>query len=467
MSKKQSAKDGARREVESRLELEFDAAFAMLEKLVDWEALKRKFPVRENAVYTTIVVLWMLIYQRLNPDHSLEAAVKKLIAARPSFLPRNKRVVEETLSSGTAGYSRARSRLPSEAARDLAKQVSQSLIDAAPASFDGRRVFMLDGTTLTLAPVEALIQAFSPASNQHGEGVWPVALLAVAHELSSGAALLPAIGAMYGDHAMSETALVDELLAQMPPDSIVVADAGFGIFSVAYKIVGAVAPGGRDFVLRMTDHRFHSLRRHATRVAKGTNWTTWLLRWTPSAKERKARPDLPADAAMDVRLHEIKINEHLTLWLVTSLPHTAPRLADLYELRVNVEIDIRDIKVVLNTERIPARSVEMFHKELLTSFVSYNLVVQFRRQAAELAGASPRQMSFKRVWTTYREFLLSAMYTDARAWRERYKEALRYATRDKLPRRPGRRYERETYPRRPKSNQFKKRERAPPKTTET
>ena len=67
-------------------------------------------------------------------------------------------------------------------------------------------------------------------------------------------------------------------------------------------------------------------------------------------------------------------------------------------------------------------------------------------------------MSFKRTWTTFRIFLLGAMYTDPATWRGKYEMALRYAMKDQLPNRPaGRQYEREAYPRRPKANQFKKR----------
>ena len=52
--------------------------------------------------------------------------------------------------------------------------------------------------------------------------------LVVAHELSSGAALIPSVGAMYGEQAVSETALARDLFVQIPDDGIVMADAGFG-----------------------------------------------------------------------------------------------------------------------------------------------------------------------------------------------------------------------------------------------
>lgn len=433
---------------------EFDRAFEELRELVDWSAADEEFPVRENAVYTTRVVLWMLVSQRMNPEASLEAAVKRLIDSQPDFLPRNKRVLDETLSVGTGSYSRARSRLPLRAAQWFAEQVSQSLIQLTAPSLEDRRVYVLDGTTITLAPERALRREFPPASNQHGRGVWPVALLVVAHELASGAALLPAVGAMYGDEAVSETALVSEVIAQMPADGILLADAGFGIFAVAWDAQRL----GRDFVLRMTDQRFAALRRNATLAERGANSNTYSLTWRPSRQERRAHPDLPADAALHVRLHEIRLHESLTLQLVTSLPHSTALLAELYRARTDIEIDLRNLKVVLNTEHLRARSVDMFHKELLTSLVAYNLVTQFRRQAATLIQEPPRRLSFKRTWTTFNIFLWSSQQPDAPHWRTQYRQALGYAMTEKLPHRPGRSFPREAYPRTHKSAQFKKRQ---------
>ena len=278
-------------------EAEFDQAFELLRGLVDWSAIDREFPLRENAVYVSSVVLWMLVSQRMNPEGSLEATVKRLLDSQHDFLPPNKRVLEQTLSAGTGSYSRARSRLPRRAAEWFARHVSQALIESSPPSWDGRRVYLIDGTTITRAPEPALRREFPPASNQHGPGVWPVALLVVAQELSSGAALLPAVGAMYGEQAVSETALVRELFRQRPADGIVLADAGFGIFAGAWEAEQV----GRDFVLRLTKQHFRALRRHATVVEQRANSTTGSLTWCPSAKERAAHPDLPDDAVLEMR----------------------------------------------------------------------------------------------------------------------------------------------------------------------
>jgi hypothetical protein len=433
---------------------QFDEAFALLGDMFDPREADEQFPVRGNAVYSTCVVVWMLVYQRMHPDKSLEAAVKHLIDSRPSFLPENKRVKQKTLSSNTSSFSTARKRLPREAAEWFSNRISQSLIEASQPTLQGRRVFLIDGTTMKLAPVRELQKAFPPAPNQYGPGVWPVALLTVAHELSSGAALNPEIGAKFGPEAVSETALVKKLMQRMPTGSVVMADSGFGIFAVAYD----AAQAGHSFLFRLTQQRFNAYQKRATLIEKGERFKSYELCWQPSAQELKSHPEIAKDAVLNVRLHEVVISKDLTLCLASDLNATAKEVADGYKRRVDVEIDIRNVKVVMNTEQMRVRSVAMFHKELSMSMVAYNLVTQFRRQAAELAKRLPRQMSFKRTWTTVRIFLLGAMYTDPVSWRDKYEVALRYAMNDKLPNRGAeRQYEREAYPHRPKANQFKKR----------
>lgn len=437
-------------------DVDFDIAFEQLRTLVDLQKADEIAPLGSAAIYTSSVVLWLLVYQRLNKNASLQTAVKRLIQSAPDLCRDNKRIREQTLSAGTGTYSDARQRLPLSVAQWFAREVSDSIIESAPPSFGKQRVFVVDGTTIALPPEKELRALYPPASNQHGVGVWPVALLLVAHELESGCALPPEIGAMYGPNAISETELARACFGRLPADSIVMADIGFGIFSVAWAAVAQ----GHSFLFRLNESRFRSMCRKADEDSAGIGWKTWSLDWKPSAKDRQTNPYLPSTASLKVLIHEVVIHESLTIWLVTDLSASAPAIASLYGKRADVEIDIRNIKVVLDTENIRARSEAMFRKELLTSLVAYNLVVQFRRQAARLAKLPVKRLSFTGVWMTFREFLLNSFHTQPAEWREAFATALRYAMRDKLPNRPGRSYERATYSRRPKGTHFKKR--APP-----
>ena len=75
------------------------------------------------------------------PNHanaSLRDAVAELLQSTAG-LPQRRRVIEQTLSSNTGAYSRARSRLETQVAVQVADQVYQTLVAATPPSWRGRR----------------------------------------------------------------------------------------------------------------------------------------------------------------------------------------------------------------------------------------------------------------------------------------------------------------------------------------
>jgi hypothetical protein len=409
-------------------------------------------PLGPAAVYTTLVTLWMLTLQRLGGGSSLAAAVKTVLESGQNLLPDNKRVREGTLSKNSGAYSEARRRLPLKAAELFASRICQSLVERSPSWFGAQRAYIIDGTTFALSPTSELRKAFPPATNQHGVTVWPILLMLVAHELQSGCALIPELGAMYGKENTSEAKLAAAIAKRLPPRSIAMADAGFGIFSVAYAMVER----RHDILFRLTKSRYNAIVRKAKLLETTATSTTHRLRWTPSRHDRLKNPALPADAAIDVMLHKIKLPSGDFLMLVTTLPWTAHEAAEGYSCRYDVEHDIRDLKVTMRLEKIRAGSPEMVHKEILCSVVAYNLVLEFRREAAKIAKLPPRRLSFTGVWNTFDIYLLHQAPAPLSQWLERYEKALNIASKDKLPNRPNRSYPRKAHPRAPKATKFMK-----------
>jgi len=439
---------------------ELASALKLFRSISNMPALDKLFDPDERPtdkmVYTHGVTLWMLILQRLGGGKTLEEVVSQVLSHDRDLLPDNKRVREDTLSERSGAYAQARKRLPLEVICDFSSRVCDYLGQLSESVIDGRRVFILDGTTITLPPTKALQKAYPPALNQHGKSVWPVALLGVAHELQSGCALLPQIDPMYGENNASEAVQAHRMIQQLPGNSIVLADAGYGIYSVAHHCTLA----GHDFLFRLTRARFKSMRRRAELIHEGPTHKTYHLLWTPSGRDRQSTPDLPPDASLEVVLHEVEINSSVTLYLVTALELEGPTTSDLYCRRYDVEFDIRDVKVTLDTENIRAKSVEMFKKELFTSIVAYNLVAQFRRQAATLSRVTPRRLSFKGVWTTLKDRLLLQPACNVEEWLERYEKALHRASQKRHPnRKQPRSYPRKAHPRRQKSTKFEKAQR--------
>lgn len=434
---------------------EFTSAVELLHRLLpedDFPAYS--LAVSPATVYTTLVTLWMLTLQRLGGGKSMTAIIKDVLTYNRELLPDNKRVREGTLSEKSGAYSEARKRLPLGVVRAFAERVGQSLIDQSPAWFEGRRAFIIDGTTLTLSPTSHLRDAYPPATNQHGETVWPVMMLMVAHELQSGCALAPEFGAMYGPDNTSEARQAAAIGGSLPAGSLILADAGFGIFGVAHAMIGA----RHDILFRLTKSRFKSLRRRAETLRQTAHSVRYRLVWTPSSKDRQTNPDLLADARLEVELHEVELENGEPLYLVTTLEVESETAAECYGRRYDVEHDIRDMKVSLGMESLRAKSDEMVQKELLCSVVAYNLVVQLRREAANRANVAPRRLSFTGVWTTMQTYLLRQPPCSAAEWLQRYEHAVQSAAKAKLPNRAGRSYLRQAHPRRPKSTKFMKRQ---------
>ena len=444
---------------EMETEEHFAAASELLKNVIQSPEISEQFDpqMRTNTkmVYTKGVTLWMLILQRLGNGLSLEDTVSHIISHDRDLLPDNKRVREWTLSENSSGYQKARKRLSLDTIHEFSSAVCDYLGRRSEPVLGSQRVFIIDGTTITLPPTPELKRAFPPATNQHGESVWPVAMLMVAHEMQSGCALLPQIDAMYGPKKTSEAEQAKQIVRRLPIHSIVMADSGFGIFSVAYHSTRTELD--HDILFRLTGSRFRALRKQGQLIHEGPYHKSYALIWRPSIKDRKSNPDLPDDAQIEVVVHEVQLENGKFLYLVSTLEIDAISAAQLYQHRYEVEFDIRDVKVTMDAENILAKSVEMVKKELMTSVIAFNLIMQFRRQAAKLANVEPRRLSFKGVWTSFRDRLLLKEPETFSQWQELYAAALVSASKRKLPNRSKpRAYPRCAHPRRAKSTKFVK-----------
>lgn len=422
---------------ESRVQ-ELEAALARFRSLLDRGEVDARQEHPPTTIYTPWVVVWLMVYQRLHANAPLSDAVTELFRMK-EHLPPNRRITEETLSTNTGAYSQARSRLDPEVAEAVSDHVFQTLMKGAPPCWEERRVFLLDGTTSALASVPRLRQEFPPATNQHRPSPWPILHWAVAHELSSACALRPEIGAKYGPAAVSEVTLAMRLLSRLPTRCVLMADRNFGVFTLFH----AAQTAGHDVVTRLTEARFRALVKQAHPLEPGR----WELCWKPSAVERRKHPGLPADAAVNVELHQVEVTtaegNPLTLWIVTTLATSGQKLAALYGLRFHVETDIRNVKVILRMDELRGQSRPMLRKELALGIVAYNLVIQIRRLAAQQAGLEPRRLSFSGSWSLVKIILLDPLQWTAESFLRNFRQVLRGCAQRKIPNRPGRKYPRQ------------------------
>ena len=342
-------------------------------------------------IFSLPLVVWLMISQRLDPKATLSTAVQQVAQQQPrALLSGHKRFREGTVSCHTGAYSDARQAMPMEVAERVADRLldhlSRDRRDALPGW--NRRVFILDGTSLEMPHTAALVKAYPPHPKSH----WPVLLMLVAQDLTTGLAERPCWGAMYGPRAVSEQALTEKLLDRFPGESVLMGDINFGVFSVAF----AATRRGHDVLLRLQPNR-------AGAVGRGLPLQSGLdqqVCWRPSAYERRRHPGLPAGACVQgrliVQLVKASDGSSVVLYLFTTLTLAVDQIVQLYGQRWNVETDLRTLKRTVHLQILRCRSTDMIAKELVLAMAGYNLVRAVMNAAAGAYQLDPRRLSFSR-----------------------------------------------------------------------
>jgi hypothetical protein len=358
------------------------------------QTLCRKHGYRpRQGIYNAAVLIWLMIYQRLNSKGTLSSAVQFL--ARQAMLWQacahvGKRVQEGRMSLGTSGYCQARQKMPTLVVKSVSEHIFEQLQvlmrEQLPEA--QRPVFVIDGTTLRLAHSRDLVRAFPPGRNQHGDNHWPTMLMVAFHDAHTGLAMQPSWGAMYGKRAESEQALASRALQTLPSDAIVMADINFGIFAFAH----AVHQSQRPMLFRLNAMR-------AGKVLCGESLRPGRRRkvvWEASLKERKAHPDIAEGAVVKgwVVACRHPDGKSETLYFFTTLDEKPKRILARYKLRWNIETDLRSLKRTLDLHQVTSKSKDMVEKDVTMAVCAYNVVRAVMYLSACRAGLRPRQLSF-------------------------------------------------------------------------
>jgi len=337
-----------------------------------------------------VLVVWGFIFQRLNPDHTCDAAWSYLssavVRAQFSLAP----LIERDLSESNSAYCQARKRLPWAVVQGILATVARA-IQARVGDrglWQGLRVNLLDGSTLRLAASAELTDHYGVATNQYGPSHWPLLRLVVGFDLFSGVAN----GVTEGPYLTGEHTLAVQLIRRLGAGLLHVGDRNFGV----YHVVQAMVTSHSDAVLRLKI-------RQAQKLAGGTPLRSGLdldIVWSPSATDA-CEPDLPTPAVVG-RLIYVRVVRTgfrpVELYLFTTLLERAifsvQELLSLYGQRWNVELDLRHVKTPLQMEQLSGQSVDIVRKEVVLGLTAYSLLRGLMAVAAIQARRLPLDLSF-------------------------------------------------------------------------
>lgn len=359
------------------------------------QEIERRHGLRRRlGIYAGAVVLWLMIWQRLQPRATLSRAVRELVQGPGrQLLSPCKRVREGRISAASGGYCQAVQKMPKlvseQVTRELVERLSREIGEPWP-GLTGP-VFLFDGSSLQLPHTRKLVRIYPPASNQHGHSHAPMLRIVVMHDVSSGMALYPQWGPMYGDKAVSEQGLASAAMQRLPNGAVVLADRNFGVFSVAWGATETKHP----VVVRLTQVRATKLL--GAPIAQEGDYA---VQWVASRWDKPQAAPWPESAHLSGRLLAFRVGRGKSkqwLYLFTTLDLPAQAVVALYRQRWNIETDLRSLKQTVHLQQLSSRSSDGLEKELLAAVCAYNLVRAVMCLAARRSGIAPRRLSFTQV----------------------------------------------------------------------
>ena len=290
------------------------------------------------------------------------------------------------MSFTPSAYCQAIARLPETFFRLLQILVTDRLRDDRPQDrWLGHRLFLIDGTGVSMPDTPDLQAAFGqPGGQKFGCG-FPVAHLLVLFEARSGY-LLKTLVAPLRTHDLTHAAAMHP---EMQAGDVLVGDRAFGSFAH----LALCQRRGLHAVFRA-----HQRRRHTTapdrlvRYAKPSRRPSWM-----TTEEYDALPG-------EVLVREVRVRVRTpgrrlrTLVLVTTLldrrRYPARAIARVYEQRWRVETNLAHLKTTMGMDVLKSRTAEGVRKEILVFGLAYNLVRRVMRSAADRQGVEWDRVSF-------------------------------------------------------------------------
>lgn len=341
-----------------------------------------------DRLFTPLVSLWYLLFQRLHDDHTLDGALSDARAGGADRI--NKKLSQNLRSDSTASFSDARQRLPWEFLLQALSLQGRKITALSPTTrLNGLVVTLLDGSTVRLRPHSQVAKEFPAHGNatQRRKGAyWCLMRVLVGFCALSGAAVDCAMGSLH----MSEQVLACQMILRSKLNSLFIGDRNFGVF----RVVQAARQADQKVLLRMTQRRARKLLGRTLRPG------SHAVLWRPTRHDQ-LEPDCskdPVEGRLVVARMQRRGFRSQWLYLFTTLPQSADypidQLLRLYGLRWHIELNLRYLKAQMDLVQLEAKSADMARKEWLAGLLAYNLIRAAQLCAAVQQGLSPLTLSF-------------------------------------------------------------------------
>jgi hypothetical protein len=344
-----------------------------------------------DRIFSPLVTLRVFLGQVLSGDHSCRAAVARLIAHR---LARGQR----PCSAETGAYCQARRRLPEKFFSAAACLVGRALDAKAKELWlwKGRRVYMFDGTTVTMPDTPENQEAYPQVYNQKPGLGFPIARIGAITSLWCGAIVNLGF-CRYAGKGQGEVSLLRQLWNVLLPGDVLLADSLIANWTNIFLLQSR----GVELVSRLNKANRTADFRRGLRLGDDDHIVRWFKPTSIRSLDRKTYHALPEYITIrETRIRVVQPGFRTkAIVVVTTLMDaqqtTKEDLATLYRARWNNELDLRSIKSTMQMRELRCKTPELVRKEVWTHILAYNLIRTLMAQAAAKHDVVPRSISFK------------------------------------------------------------------------
>jgi hypothetical protein len=363
-------------------------------------ALKSLDASWKDRVFSPLVTLWTFLGQVLSADHSCRAAVARLIVHR---LSRG----QSPCSAETGAYCQARKRLPEKFFSAVACLVGRALDAKAKPGWlwKGRRVYMFDGTTVTMPDTPENQEAYPQVYNQKPGVGFPIARIGAITSLACGAIVNLGF-CRYAGKGQGEVSLLRRLWNVLRPGDVLLTDR----LMANWTNILLLQERGVELVSRLNKANRKTDFRRGKRLGNDDHIVRWF---TPTSirsldwQTYKTLPEYITIREARIRVAQPGFRTKCIVVVTTLLDPqqtTKEDLATLYRARWNNELDLRTIKSTMQMHHLRCKTPELVRKEIWTHILAYNLIRTIIAQAAVKHDLLPRSISFKGASQTLEAF---------------------------------------------------------------
>src|SRR5262249_54795930 len=353
-----------------------------------------------DRIFSPLVTLWVFLGQVLSADHSCRAAVARLIAHRLAQ-------GQAPCSARTGAYCQARQRLPESFFSDVACSVGRALDEKAERRWlwQGRRVYLFDGTTVTMPDTPENQAAYPQVYNQKPGLGFPIARLGAVISLACGTVVNLGF-CPYAGKGQGEVSLLRRPWDVMRRGDVLLGDR----LMANWATIVLLQQRGIALVSRLNKaHRKADFRR-GQRLGPDDHVVRWAKPTSIRSLDRETYHALPD--SITVRETRIRVRQPgfrtREIVVVTTLldpkQTTKEDLATLYRAPWHNELDLRSLKSAMQMGELRCKTPELVRKEVWTHILAYNLLRTVMAQAAARHGVAPRTISFTGAMQTLEAF---------------------------------------------------------------